>query len=172
MTITLSHLGIMVRGCLLITGAIVLGISITLAKHQAVGRVPPETGFSAFAGAIGIVASIVGMVALWCERLEGGILRFVDTFVALSYLAGAISLNVALRGIRHCNATDMESKDARYTNSILNGGCVDVDKGTLCYAVSADGKRDLTPDRCVSATADYIFQYAGFVIAIVMVLLG
>lgn len=63
---------------------------MTLAREQAIGQVPPETGFGTFVGAAGFFASVFGMAALWFDQINGKILISLDTLVSVFYLAGAI----------------------------------------------------------------------------------
>ncbi|KAI0469222.1 marvel domain-containing protein [Xylaria cf. heliscus] len=165
-------MGIGLRTCLLVIAAVVLGLSVTLARHQAIGQVPAQTGFGTFAGAAGFFASVFGMAALWFDHIDEKILMGLDAVVSILYLAGAISLTVALQNVSSCTAMDDESQYDRYFNQILNGGCIHTEKGPLCpHAVNADGK-DITPGRCQTAQADYVFEYVGFVFGMVMVCLG
>ncbi|KAI8634398.1 hypothetical protein F5Y19DRAFT_470584 [Xylariaceae sp. FL1651] len=164
----ISIIGIGLRAVLLLAAAVVLGLSVTLAKYQKYGSVPPETGFSIFVGTIGFFASTVGMATMWFDRINGKILIGLDMFVAVLYFAAAISFTVGLRGVSSCTSTHDNAVYSRITNQILSGGCVETDKGLLCLnAFSSDGK-DLTPSRCYMAHTDYIFEYAGFLLGFAM----
>ncbi|KAI0452950.1 hypothetical protein F5B21DRAFT_505857 [Xylaria acuta] len=168
----LSIICIGLRAFLLLIAAVVLGLSVTLARHQAIGQVPPQTGFGTFAGAAGFFASVFGMAALWFDHIDGKILMGLDTVVSFLYLAGAVSLTVALQSVSSCTSMSDESQYNRYINKILNGGCIHIEKGPLCpHAVSSDGK-DLTPGRCQTVQADYVFEYVGFIFGFAMVFLG
>ncbi|KAI0438935.1 hypothetical protein F4803DRAFT_533179 [Xylaria telfairii] len=168
----LSIVGIGMRAFLLLVASVVLGLSIALTRHQAIGPVPPQTGFGTFAGAAGFFASALGMWGLWFDHIDGKILISLDTLVSFIYLAGAVSLTMALESVSSCTAMDDVSQYDRYVNDILNGGCVHTHKAPLCFhAVSPDGK-DLTPGRCQTAQADYVFEYIGFIFGIAMVFLG
>ncbi|KAI1754861.1 hypothetical protein F4782DRAFT_463662 [Xylaria castorea] len=142
------------------------------------------------------------MAALWFDHIDGKILMGLDTVVSFLYLAGGVvslslaccfskfdtnatcvylyivvllmriqSLTVALQSASSCTATDEESQYDRYYNKILNGGCIHTEQGPLCHSFNSDGK-DLTPGRCQTAKADYVFEYVGFIFGIVMVCLG
>ncbi|KAI1736464.1 hypothetical protein F4680DRAFT_432221 [Xylaria scruposa] len=112
------------------------------------------------------------MAALWFDSISGKCLLGLDAVVSILHLAAAISLTVALQTVSSCTAMDQESQYDRYYNKILNGGCVHIEKGPpFCYALDSDGK-DLTPGRCQTAQADYVFEYIGFIFGIVMVCLG
>ncbi|KAI0550339.1 hypothetical protein F4679DRAFT_594787 [Xylaria curta] len=168
----LSVIGIALRTVLLLIASVVLGLSVTLARHQVTGEVPPQTAFGTFVGAAGFFASVIGMAALWFDSISGKGLLGLDAVVSIFHLAAAISLTVALRNVSSCTAMDQESQYDRYYNKILNGGCVEIEKSPpFCYALGSDGK-DLTPSRCLTAQADYVFEYIGFIFGIAMVCLG
>lgn len=80
-----------------IFGAIVLALSVTLAKHQVVGSPPAETSFFSFAGAFGIIASAIAILAIFVEKVPRIGVIAVDTLASLFYLAGAI---VCIDGLR------------------------------------------------------------------------
>ncbi|KAI0907357.1 hypothetical protein F4823DRAFT_564922 [Ustulina deusta] len=168
----LSIIGICLRAFLLLIAALVLGLSVTLAKHQAVGQVPPETGFSTFAGASGFVASVVGMAALWFDCIDGKIVMGLDALVSIFYLAGSISLTVAMRSVSSCSATDKVSEYNRVTNKILSGGCITIEGNLVCLHAATSGGKDLTPGRCSMAQADYVWEYVGFSLGVLMVFTG
>ncbi|KAI0854524.1 hypothetical protein F4860DRAFT_523311 [Xylaria cubensis] len=167
----LSVIGIALRTVLLLITSVVLGLSITLARHQVTGEVPPQTAFGTFAGAAGFFASVIGMVALWFDSINGKGLMGLDAVVSFLHLAAAVSLNVALQTVSSCTAMDPESQYDRYYNKILNGGCDHTKQGSICYGVDSYGK-DLTPGRCETAQADYVFEYIGFIFGVTMVCLG
>lgn len=81
---------LIVRVLQLIFGAIVLGISIKAIQWQWTGAAPATTSYSAFAGAFGIVAALVGAAAVKIERIPGLIVAGIDGLAALLMLAGGI----------------------------------------------------------------------------------
>ncbi|KAI3323868.1 hypothetical protein HD806DRAFT_534985 [Xylariaceae sp. AK1471] len=166
----LSVIGIGLRALLLLIAAVVLGLSVTLAKRQVIGSVPAETSFSTFAGAVGFFASTLGMAAMWFERVNSKVLMAIDTLVAILYLTGAISLMVAMKNINSCTSTDNKAQAYRYLNKIINGGCKTAqDTLPLCpKAITSDGKDDTTGP-CQMAQADYIFMAAGFIFGLAMI---
>ncbi|GAW15930.1 hypothetical protein ANO14919_053520 [Xylariales sp. No.14919] len=167
-----SVFGIILRGCLLLTASVVLGVSVSLAKQQGDGPVPPQTGLGAFVGTAGLIVAVLGMAALWINRLNRKSLVYLDALMSAFYLAAAISLTLAMKGVSSCTATDQASRYSRFTNMILNGGCVHPGKDTICpYVTSASGE-DLTTARCQMAEADYTFEYGGFVFSLIMVVVG
>ena len=74
----------------ILLGAVVLGLSVTLAKHQVNGAVPSETGFGTFAGAFGIIAAIIGLVAVFVESVPGIVSLAADALAAIFYLSGGV----------------------------------------------------------------------------------
>jgi len=80
----------------LLLGAVVLGLSVTLAKHQLYGSVPSETGFSSFAGAFGIIASALGLAAIYLESFPLVVSLVADGLSAAFYVAGGVVRSPAL----------------------------------------------------------------------------
>ncbi len=74
----------------LLCGAVVLGLSVTLAKQQVHGSPPTPTSFGSFAGAFGIIAAAVGIVGLVVEAVPVLVVLVVDALAAIFYLAGGI----------------------------------------------------------------------------------
>ena len=74
----------------LITGAIVLGLSIGLSKHQVIDKVPPVTGFSAFVGAFGLIVAGLGLLSLWVDKVPNTVVLAADTLATLFYIAAGI----------------------------------------------------------------------------------
>lgn len=69
---------------------VVLGVSVTLAKHQVYNSVPAATGYSAFTGGLGILAALVGFVALFASSLDGIVTWVLDGLASLAFLAGGL----------------------------------------------------------------------------------
>lgn len=67
-----------------------VGISANLAHGQRHGHVPSQTGYAIFTGALGIIASFVGIVALFVSSLDGIITWVLDGVTSLALLAGGI----------------------------------------------------------------------------------
>ncbi len=59
---------------------------------------PSETGFSSFTGAFGILASIIGLVALFMESFPQFVALIADGLAAVFYLAGGIVSHPAQKG--------------------------------------------------------------------------
>ncbi|KAI1848489.1 hypothetical protein JX265_008729 [Neoarthrinium moseri] len=165
----LSIVAIAVRGFLLLFGAVVLGLSVTLAKHQVIGSAPTESSFGSFAGAFGIIVSAVGLVALWVDKISPFIPLALDALASVFYLAGGIALTVALKGVSSCTNMNNEAARQRYDNKLLNGGCINTDQGPAC-AVEDDYA--LTGSRCQRVQADYVFEYLGFIFGVAIIGLG
>lgn len=81
---------IILTGSQLLFGAVVLGVSVTVAKHQAIGMPPSETSFGSFCGAFGILISLIGFGALFFDKIPALVLMAADGLATAFYLAGAI----------------------------------------------------------------------------------
>ncbi|KAK4995102.1 hypothetical protein LTR66_005010 [Elasticomyces elasticus] len=129
---------------------IVLGLSISLARHQLIGAVPATTSYSAFAGAFAMLAALIGVAAIFVEAIQGLIMPIIDALAALLLLAAGIAIAVGLKGV---SCTD------RFTvipNKLLNGGgCVALDGGYGC-AWKDDNE---LKGRCQKAEADAVFIF-------------
>ncbi|KAI2612177.1 marvel domain-containing protein [Hypoxylon fragiforme] len=158
-----------VRGFLLLFGAVVLGVSVTLAKHQSVGSPPSETSFGSFCGAFGILVSLVGFGALFVDKIPVMVMMAADGLAAAFYLAGGIALTIALKPVPSCTDTDDYSRYQRYTNKILNGGCQQVADINICPGGQDD---DALRSLCQRTQADFVFEYLGFVFAVAVVALS
>ncbi|KAI0129115.1 marvel domain-containing protein [Xylariales sp. AK1849] len=169
----LSVIAIAVRAFLLLFGAVVLGLSITLAKQQVVGSPPSETSFSSFVGAFGIVVSAIGLLSLWLSKISPMITIVIDALASVFYLAGGIALTVALKGVSSCTSNDDYAVLTRFENKLLNGGCVTDNDGKVvgCFA-GDDDRASLTIGRCQRVQADYVFEYLGFIFGIAIIALG
>ncbi|KAI0976083.1 marvel domain-containing protein [Xylaria arbuscula] len=169
----LNIAAIALRGFLVIFGAIVLGLSVTLAKQQVIGSPPAETSFFSFAGAFGIIASAIAILSLLIDKIPRvGVIAF-DALSSVFYLAGAIALTVALKPVPNCTSSSDLARGLRYENKLLNGGCKK-DKDSL-YCPNAGTVK--TPDaytsgRCQEVQADYVFGYIAFVFGVASVIVG
>lgn len=76
-----------VRFFQIVFGAIVLGLSITAIKWQGHGSAPATTSYSAFTGAFGMLAALIGVAAIFIEALPQ---RIVDALASVLFLAGGI----------------------------------------------------------------------------------
>ncbi|CAJ2509721.1 Uu.00g056210.m01.CDS01 [Anthostomella pinea] len=160
------------RGFLVLFGAVVLGLSITLAKGQEVGKPPTETSFSSFCGAFGILVSAIGIIAIFVDKIPPTAIMGADALASVFYLAGGIALTVALKDVSSCTSHSAIARGERVGNKLLNGGCLTKDGGLWCYAGSGPGKDevdDYTPGRCQRVQADYVFQYLAFAFGIAII---
>lgn len=71
-------------------GAVVLALSVTLAKQQVIGSPPPETSFFSFAGAFGLIASAIAILAIFIDKIPRVGVVAADALASVFYLAGAI----------------------------------------------------------------------------------
>ncbi|KAJ5985751.1 hypothetical protein N7499_007957 [Penicillium canescens] len=141
----------------LIFTIVVLGLSITLAKGQQLGSVPSETSYGAFSGGIGVLAALIGTVAIFIDSLDGVVTWVLDGVSALALLAAGIIFAVRLHG------TSCSDPDTLFGNVLLSGGCITTNDGiyTGCYWDEKHLK-----SRCTSATADTAFMFLGFIMCI------
>ncbi|RYP52123.1 hypothetical protein DL768_002673 [Monosporascus sp. mg162] len=161
---------LVVRALLLISGAVVLGLSIGLAKHQVVESVPPVTSFSGFVGALGLIVAMLGLLSLRFEKIPVKVVIAADALSAVFYIAAGIALSVALKSVSSCSADDPLSFTQRFENRVLNGGCEEIDGRPWCYSGDRDSGEDFTMDRCKRARADNVFEYFGFILAIAIMI--
>ena len=162
----------------LLFSVVVLGLSVSLAKGQGIGKAPAETGYAAFTGAFGIIAALVGIVALFVDSLDGVITWLIDGVASLALLVGGI-----VRAFKLPNYTCL-------ANSLT--------QSLLVYAVTLKGVTAVTPgqpsrinssmgmwsdnkgdticywdkshlhSRCVSAEADTAFMFLAFIACIAL----
>ncbi|KAI8966261.1 marvel domain-containing protein [Daldinia sp. FL1419] len=156
-----------VRGFLLLFGAVVLGLSVTLAKQQNQGSPPAETSFGSFCGAFGILVSLIGAAALFFDKIPSIVSLGADGLATALYLAGAISLTVALKSVTSCTSDDDFIKYERANNKLLDGGCP-VDTDVFCRDMP---KPDDLKGRCQRVQADYVFEYLAFVFGVAIIAL-
>ncbi|ETS85651.1 hypothetical protein PFICI_03676 [Pestalotiopsis fici W106-1] len=171
----LSIVTIGVRVFALLFGAVVLGLSVTLAKQQHEGKPPSETSFGSFTGAFGIIASGIGLFALWFDKISPLVTMIIDALASIFYLAGGISLVLALKSVKSCTGKDAVSEVTRFTNKILNGGCTTKNGQLWCYVGSDADNDGIHPDligRCQRAQADYVFEFLGFIVGLALITLG
>ncbi|KAI0423986.1 hypothetical protein F5Y09DRAFT_354111 [Xylaria sp. FL1042] len=168
----LSVVAICMRAILLLISAVILGLSVSMAKYQATGPVPASTSFSIFSGAAGFFASTVGMAALWYDRIHIKILFGLDTIMSFFFLAAAITITLALKTIQSCTSRAEDAEYNRSTNEILSGGCIVIDNEPVCLHCHTLDGTDLTPGRCNMARADSAFQYVGSILAVAMMVIA
>jgi len=163
------------RGVMIVLGAIVLGLSVTLAKIQVVGSPPAETTFFSFAGAFGIIVGAIGILAIFIDKIPRVGLIVADTLASIFYLAGAIALTIALKPVSSCTSRSDVARTERFNNKLLNGGCITSKDGPYCYAGSANDPKHFdsyTTGRCQQVQADYVFGYIAFICGVASVVLN
>ncbi|KAI1121127.1 marvel domain-containing protein [Nemania abortiva] len=162
------------RGFLVIFGAIVLALSVTLAKQQVIGSPPAETSFFSFAGAFGIIASAIAILGILVDKVPRVGVIVADALASLFYLAGAIALTVALKSVSSCTSSSNEARLERFNNKLLNGGCRKVKDGMFCPNAGSDTDKHFesyTPGRCQQVQADYVFGYVAFVFGVASIVI-
>ncbi|KAK8874981.1 hypothetical protein PGQ11_005495 [Apiospora arundinis] len=159
----------------LISGAVVFGLSVDLAKGQNKGPVPPETGFSSFAGGFGLLTTLVGLAALWVDSIPGVATMIADGLAAVIYLVAGSILANAMKPVPSCTTMDDTAKFYRGSNKILNTGCGDSADVWICdpndTTLQNEVGNSITP-RCQRAVTDYSFEYLSFTLCTIMVILG
>ncbi|KAI1282327.1 marvel domain-containing protein [Xylaria sp. FL0933] len=169
----LKIVAIALRAFLVIFGAIVLGLSVTLAKQQVIGSPPAETSFFSFAGAFGLIASAIAILAILIEKIPRVGVIAVDALSSLFYLAGAIALTIALKPVSSCTSSSTLARDQRYVNKLLNGGCKHTKDGLYCPNAGSgagDNSDSYTSGRCQEVQADYVFGYIAFVFGVASII--
>ncbi|KAK4988441.1 hypothetical protein LTR50_003955 [Elasticomyces elasticus] len=138
---------------------IVLGLSISLARHQLIGPVPATTSYSAFAGAFAMLAALIGVAAIFVEVIQGLIMPIIDALAALLLLAAGIAIAVGLKGVSCTKPFTM------IPNKLLNGGgCVTLD-GDGGYGCAWKDNNDLK-GRCQKAEVDAVFVFLAFLVTL------
>jgi hypothetical protein len=74
----------------LVFGAVILALSVTLARQQVIGSPPAETSFFSFAGAFGIIVSALGILSIFVDKIPQVGTMVADALASVFYLAGAI----------------------------------------------------------------------------------
>ncbi|KAI1108946.1 marvel domain-containing protein [Nemania sp. NC0429] len=160
--------GFALRGFLVVFGAIVLALSVTLAKQQERGNPPAETSFFAFAGAFGIIASAIAILAILIEKIPRVGVIAADTLASIFYLAGAIALTIALKPVSSCTSSSSIAQFERFDNKLLNGGCEGSGEEKTCFA---GPNAEYTSSRCQKVQADYVFGYIAFVFGVASIVI-
>jgi len=159
------------RGFQILFSAVVLGLSVTLAKGQIEGSVPATTGYGSFIGAIGIVGGFVGIAGLFVEFLAGIVGWAIDALIALLLLAGGLAWVIQLKSVDCSNWQSIISNSIlncgaratgdqfQYTSYCLNFNDVsNVDVNNLPITIV-----NKLNQRCTEARTDYIFMFVAFV---------
>jgi len=79
----------------LLFAILVLSFSVNAIKWQYYNSVPAATGFAAFAGAFGLLASLIGITAIWATPIAGLFMALIDVLAIVFFLAGGIVSNIA-----------------------------------------------------------------------------
>ncbi|KAK0284190.1 hypothetical protein LTR35_005905 [Friedmanniomyces endolithicus] len=143
------------RAFQLLCGAVVLGLSISAIKWQYFGAAPATTSYSAFAGAFGVLAALIGIAASFVEAIPEVIMVGVDGLAAMLLLAGGLAFAIGLKGVT-CNNDESTAE-----SSLLNGGSITSGTDTL-YGFPTTNYHAVLSGRCRTAEADSAFLFLGF----------
>lgn len=159
------------RAFQIVFAAVVLGLSVSVAKGQAPkgnfyeydSNVPATTAYSSFVGGFGMFVAIVGIASLFVEFLQGIIMLVLDGLASLIFLAGGLAVAIGLRGVSCGNLKQEEDND------LINGG-----KWTRKGEDNApwgDGIVDQRgpgwmKGRCQMLEADSAFMFLGFIVSL------
>ncbi|KAI1331109.1 marvel domain-containing protein [Xylariaceae sp. FL0255] len=164
------------RGLFVLSSVIVLALSVDLAKQQVIGSPPAETSFDSFAGAFGVIASFVAILALFIKAVPRIAVIALDALASVFFLAGAVALTVALKPVSSCTSNSQTARGQRYVNKLLNGGCRHDGDNLVCpnagKATNSNNIDSYTSGRCQMVQADYVFGYIGFVFGVASVFLS
>lgn len=160
----LKFVNIGLRVLLAVLGAVVTGLSATLAKHQVYGSVPGQTSFGTFAGGLGIVVSLIGLAAIFVAFIPSILVIAIDAVSTVIYLAAGIVLAayMSMKGI-DCNTQSIDGALALLEFPLFNGGTLK--DGDLVWYGVMDGHstgHDVGPDlksRCVRTQSDYAVMF-------------
>jgi len=133
------------RAFQLLFAIVILGVSVNLAKGQHIGMVPIRTGLSAAAGALGMLASLVGIAAIVLSSIPEIVTWGLDGIAGIVFLAGGIADAIGIGG------TTCSTWKSTSNNDLLNGGY------NLWYHV------DQLQKRCTSFKADTAFMFLSFI---------
>ncbi|KAK9781769.1 putative MARVEL domain-containing protein [Seiridium cardinale] len=168
----LSIASIAARVFTLLVSIVVLGLSVSLAKQQYVGSPPSETSFGGFAGAFGIIVSVIGLVSIWVDKISPLIVMGADALASIFFLAGGIAMTIAMKSVSSCTDKSAKVASERFNNKIINGGCVVDDGVTYCYGGDQEDAFPLTIGRCQRAQADYVMEFIAFIFGLGLIVLG
>ncbi|QDS71919.1 hypothetical protein FKW77_000523 [Venturia effusa] len=136
----------------LLFAIVVFGLSVDISKEicqygpcdQANGS---TTGYTAWAGGFGIIASIIGLVSLFWDSIKPMITLVMDGFAALFFLAGGIAMAGQLRGFN----------------------CANLDRWVWA---GGDYRLNALKRLCTQNTADSVFCFLSFLVCAALVAYG
>jgi hypothetical protein len=149
----------------LLFAAVALALLIVLAKGQVTGPVPVSTGYCAFAAALGLLAAIVGFVAIGVSSLPLIVVGILDFVTFLATLAGGVAYAFFLR-----NANCSNKYNLSY-NNILNCGDAKFQGKEYYMCLGDDDKGSMLMKRCGLAKAGDAFLFMTCVVSAVAIVL-
>ena len=85
-----------VRVLQLTFAALVLGLSINSVKWQYYNGVPATNGFASFAGAFGVLVSLLGIASMYIAPIAVLVISAIDWLATVFFLAGGIVSRAAV----------------------------------------------------------------------------
>jgi hypothetical protein len=149
----------------LLFGIVIIGLTATLIKDQVFnGTLPSSIAYAAFAGAFGIIAGVVTIVALWVDAIQIIFVLGLDALATVFYIAGGVVLAVKLKGVSCSSGSDRNIIDMS-DNELLNGGCAQAKNIRICGYAGEESKDKLL-SRCKMNQADSVFMFLSIVVII------
>ncbi|OQO03786.1 hypothetical protein B0A48_10426 [Cryoendolithus antarcticus] len=162
-----------------LTAAIVLALSVNAIRWQQIGTAPATTGFSAFVGAFGIFAALIGVVGLYISLVPDTAVIVIDGLAVACFAVAGVTLSVRMRGM-NCTRASVAAhyKDHANAFALFNSGYKDDPvKGPVygCAPSSEDNEYCDVPalvSKCHAITADAAFLWFTFLACIVATVLA
>ncbi|CAN8101266.1 unnamed protein product [Discula destructiva] len=166
----LSIISITFRAFQILFAIVVVGLSVTFMKAQEYGNSPTTTRYSVFVGAFGMLVGVLGLIAVFLDRIPSLVPMVADGLGALLSLAGGIAWAVAMKS-QSCTEASLKKL---YDNALLNQGCppdqhLSSNEGPYCFVAGKQTEdpwplTSLWPDPmkglCQKAFANEAFQFA------------
>ncbi|KAK6440155.1 hypothetical protein LTR95_003629 [Oleoguttula sp. CCFEE 5521] len=152
--------------------AIVLGLSSIAIKWQTPGySPPPQTGFSAFVGAYGLIVAAIGAAAIFLSFIRETWMIALDGLAVACFAVAGIVLSIKMSGL-NCSEDFSQGLDVKHQKAmVLFDGGEDADGRFTCQPAHVD-ERTRTCDtsyltgQCHTITADAAFLWITFMFCV------
>jgi hypothetical protein len=144
----------------MLSAAVILGLSVTLARTQVYGSVPATTNYAIFSGAFGLLASLVGLGAFISASLAGIVTWIFQGLATLFLLIGGILFSIKLRGVK-CGSFGSSG-----SNNLINCGSIIINGQ---YYTGCEQSK--VQSRCHIAVADDVFLFLGCFVSLATIYL-